>query len=351
MALLTADITSTLPVVGADRAELNDLFDLAVWNQLNDDNVFRQLFDREPMIGNPTGIRVRTARNASRTMTVEPTTADALPDASFGNQGRLRVAEYAGIIRIGVAVSDYMIASAAGQGGIDVLMEELGDAVMDFRDLEEIQLFAIRSGIIAGESANNLVGLRHVLQDATPTPVSTDTLYGLDRTTDAETATLFSNAFYGATPGTPENISQAKLDAGLRAVRDDGGRVNLIITGNVQRDNLNNIFATRQRFNDTINVNAGFVVSQYRAIPIADSIHVPRTAGDTLVGTAAGNKGQDVFGLDMRYWKMKVLKEAQMTPIAKDGPANKHYMESYLQLICRKPNANFALYDLTETPV
>lgn len=353
MALLTADIAANLPALGAGRAELNDLFDLAVWNQLNDDNVFRNLFDRESMEGNPTGVRFRTSRNPTRAMVAEPTTAAALTDADFGNQGRLRAAEYAGIVRIGVAVSDYMIASAMGQGGIDVLTEELGDAVMDFRDLEEIQLFAIRApgASIAGEDPNNLVGLRHVIQDATPTPTETDTLYGIDRTAGADEGTLFSNPQYGAAPGTPENVDQAKLDKGLRDVRDDGARTNLIITGNVQRDNINNIFATRQRFNDSVNTATGFVATSYRGIPIVDSVHCPRTAGDTLVGTAAGNKGQDVYGLDMRFWKMKVLKEAQMTPIAKDGPTNKHYMEEYLQLICRKPNANFGIYDTTEVPI
>jgi len=348
MSLLIADIASNMPATGEGRGELNDLFDLAVYNQLENENNFRNLFDREAQVGNPAGVRFRIGRNTSLDMQDEPSTADALADGDFSNQDRLRAAEYAGIIRVGVAVSDYMLASAAGEGGIDVLMEELSDAVMDFRRFEEIKLFGIRSGSISGESAKNLVGLRHVIQDSTPTPTDTDTLYTIDRGTYPS---LNGNAFYAGTPGTPRNISQKLLDQGIQAVRDDGGMVNLFITGNNQRDNVNNLFATRQRFNDSVNISTGFVASSYRGIPILDSVHVPRTAGDTLVGTASGNKGQDFFGLDMRFWKMKVLKEAQMTPIAKDGPTNKHYMEEYLQLICRKPNANFAAYDLTDVPV
>lgn len=352
MGLLNYGTLPNLPVVGAARAELNDLFDLAVANQLNDDNLLRNLFRREEMRGNPTGIRFRTARNATVAMGTEPTVTTALADAAFGNQGRLRGAEYAAVLSMGIAISDYMIASTAGEGGIDVVMEEIMEGVMDFRNEEERQLFAIRSGSITGESAANLVGLRHIIQDATPTPTDTDTLYGLLRTTNAEFGTLFSNAIYGATPGTVENLTQAKIDRGFRLVTDDGGRVSVLITGTAQHDNFSNLFASRQNFNDKVEVPGGFIVSTYRGVPIITSVHVPRTQGDTLIGNdASGNAGQDVFGLDLRWTRLRVLKEASMQPMAKDGPTNKMYMDQYFQLVCRKPNANFACYDLTEVPV
>lgn len=335
----------SLPALDAERAELNDLFDAMVINQLNDDNLLRTLFRRVPQVGNPYGFRVRTGRNTTAGTRAEQTTATGLLDADFGVQDRLRVAEEAAILYVGVAVTDYMIRSTAGAGGIDILLEETSDALMDFRELEEENFFAIRAptGDIAGEVVTSMVGMGHVLQDATPTPTNTDTLYGTDRTANT---ILYGNAFYGAVVGTADGIDQAIIDTCLRGCKENGGKVNVLITKPEQHDNISNIWAaTHQRFVNETEIPAGFVVSTYRGIPLITSVNCSDRAGDTLVNDAAGPG--DLFGLDMRYWEMRVLKEAQRTEIAKDGPASKFYIEAYQQLICKKPNSSFARYDLS----
>lgn len=332
-----------VPSLGADRAELNDLFEEAVTNQLNDDNLLRSIFPELPMVGNPYGVRLRVGRNASRGMKSEPSDGSfAQTEANFGNQDRLRAAVLASIVQIGVQITDYMIASAAGEGGIDVVMEEIEDATMDFRDLEEQQLFAIQAptGDISGESLQNMVGLRHIIQDASPTPTNTDTLYGIDRTANT---ILFSNAEYNA--GTPRAISKALLDRAIRRSFEDGGRASLFITKPQQLDNIHDLFSASQRFMNEVEVEAGFVVQTYRGVPIVMSVNCSDTNGSTLVNDAAGPG--DVFCLDRRHIEKRVLKSPQLTPIAKDGPTAKWYIEAFEQLVARKPNAHAAIYDLS----
>lgn len=341
MAILQYGPNPSLPSLDPKRAELNDLFDAAVVNQLNDDNLLRQLFRRVPQVGNPYGFRVRTGRNPTAGTRLEPTAADPFVNADFGTQARLRVAEEAAIFHVGIAVTDYMLESSAGDGGIDVLLDEIAEAVMDFRDLEERNYFAIRSGTIAGEVASSMVGLRHVIQDATPVPTDTDTLYGTDRVANP---ILFSNAIYGATPGTPEAISQLKLDTGLRRGWEDGGRVNVLITKREQHDKINNLFSSQQRFMNETEIDGGFVLSTYRGIPIIMSVNASDTNGSTLVNDPVGPG--DVFGLDMRHWELRVLKEARMEELARTGPHVRRFLQAFQQLICKKPNANFAIYDL-----
>jgi hypothetical protein len=242
-----------------------------------------------------------------------------------------------------MAVTDYMLASSSGDGGLDLMLEELSDGTMDFKQLEETQLFAVRAatGSVSGESANNMVGIPHVLQEADPTPTETDTLYGTDRTSITE---LFGNASYGSPAGTARALTQAIIDNELKNTHEDGGRVNVFITKRHQHDNWNNLFQTGQRFMNEVEVDAGFVLSTYRGYPILTSVNCCTRDGATLVNDVSGSG--DIFGLDMRYWEMRVLKEAQLTAIAKDGPSSKRYIESYQQLICKKPNSSFGIYDL-----
>ncbi len=340
MSTLQYGPSPNLPVLGAARAELNDLFDAAVTNQLNDDNLLRTLFRRMPQTGNPYGFRVRTARNPTALTQTEPTDSDALPDSRFGNQTRLRVAEEAAILFVGVSITDYMLRSSSGAGGIDVMLEEISDATMDFRELEEENFFAIRSGTIAGESATSMVGIPHVLQDATPTPTDTDTLYGVDRVANP---ILFATASYNG--GTPRPITQLLIDTNARQTRDLGGKLNLYLTNEETHDNVNNIFQGQQRFMNEVNVPGGFVLTTYRGIPIATSVNCSSRDGATLVNTPGGPG--DWFGMDLRWWEMRVLKEAQLTDIAKDGPTAKRYIEAFQQLICKRPNSSYAIYDLS----
>jgi len=333
---------SILPALGANRAELNDLFEDAVTNQLNDDNLLRTLLPELPMVGNPYGIRLRTGRNATAAMKAEPADGSfSQTDANFGNQDRLRAAVLAEIVQIGIQISDYMMASASGAGGLDIMVEEIEGATMDFRDLEEKQLFAINSGTIAGESAQNFTGLRHIIQDSTPTPTDTDTLYGLDRTAST---VLFSNAQYGAVPGTPEAITRQKLDTAMRDVFTDGARGSLWITKPEQLDSINDLFSAGQRFMNEVEIEAGFVVQSYRGIPIVVSVNCSDTNGATLVNDAAGPG--DVFLLDRRFIEKRVLKSPSLTAIAKDGPTEKMYLEAFENLVAKKPNAHAAIYDL-----
>lgn len=337
--------TPGTPLVSLDakRAELNDLFDMVVTNQLNDDNLLRSLFRRLPQMGNPYGFRVRVGRNATAGMRAEPTTSAALVDADYGQQSRLRVAEEAAVLYIGMAVTDYMLASSAGDGGIDVMLEEMSDAVADFKELEEEQFFAVRaaSGSISGESVNSMVGIPHVLQETDPTPTETDTLYGTSRTANT---ILYGQASYGSPAGTQRALTQALIDTELRNTHEAGGRVNVFVTKRAQHDTWNNLFSTNQRFMNETEIDAGFVLSTYRGIPIITSVNCCTRDGATLVNDANGSG--DIFGLDMRHWEMRVLKEAQVTPISKDGPTSKRYIEAYQQLICKKPNSSFAIYDL-----
>lgn len=333
------------PALGANRAELNDLFEDAVTNQLNDDNLLRSILPELPMVGNPYGVRFRTERNATRKMTSEPTDGSfSQTEANFGNQERLRGAVDAAIVQVGIQITDYMIASAAGEGGIDVVMEEIEDATMDFRDLEEQQLFAIDApnANIAGESENNMVGLRHVIQDATPTPTDTDSLYGIDRSANT---VLYSNPQYGATPGTPEALTKAKLDKAIRDAFEDGGRGSLFITKPEQMDNIHDLFSSQQRFMNEVEIEAGFVVQTYRGVPIIMSVNCSDTAGDDLENDSAGPG--DIFLVDRRHLEKRVLKSPQLTSISKDGPTAKWYLEAYENLVARKPNAHAAIYDLS----
>jgi hypothetical protein len=331
-----------VPSLGADRAELNDLFEMAVTNQLNDDNLLRALLPELPMVGNPYGVRFRIGRNASVGMKSEPSDGSfAATEANFGNQDRLRAAVLASIVQVGIQVTDYMVQSAAGEGGIDVVMEEIQDATMDFRDLEERQLFAIQApnANIAGESLLNMVGLRHIIQDASPTPTDTDSLYGLLRTTYT---VLFSNVQGNA--GTPQAVTKAMLDKSIRDVFEDGGRGSLFVTKPEQLDSINDLFSSQQRFMNEVEIEAGFVVQTYRGIPIIVSINCSDTNAATLVNDSAGPG--DIFLLDRRFIEKRVLKSPQMTQIAKDGPTGKWYIEAYEQLVARKPNSHAAIYDL-----
>lgn len=335
---------SILPALGANRAELNDLFEDAVTNQLNDDNLLRALLPELPMVGNPYGIRLRVGRNASAGMKAEPSDGSfSQTESNFGSQDRLRAAVLAEIVQIGIQISDYMMASASGAGGLDVMVDEVEGATMDFRDLEEKQLFAINAPAanISSETEKNFVGLRHIIQNGTPTPTDTDTLYGIDRTAST---ILYSNPQYGAAPGTAEAISKDKLDKAIRDVFEDGARGSLFITKPEQLDNINDLFSAGQRFMNEVEIEAGFVVQSYRGIPIVVSVNCSDTNGATLVNDASGPG--DVFLLDRRYVEKRVLKSPSLTPIAKDGPTEKMYLEAYENLVARKPNAHAAIYDL-----
>lgn len=335
---------SSDPALGPNRAELNDLFEQAVTNQLNDDNLLRTLLPELPMIGNPHGIRFRVGRNASVAMVAEPSDGSfANTEANFGLQDRVRGSVDAAILRIGVQISDYMLASSQGAGGIDVMLEEISNATMDWRDLEEKQLFAIKApnANIAGESLNNMVGLRHIIQNGTPTPTDTDSLYGLDRTTYT---VLFANAQYGATPGTAQALAQADLDQAIRDLFTDGARGNLFVTKPEQHDKIHALFSGAQRFMNEVEIEAGFVVQSYRGVPIVVSVNCSDTNGATLVNDASGPG--DVYLLDRRFIEKRVLKAPSLTNISKDGPTEKMYIEAYENLVCHKPNALAAIYDL-----
>lgn len=335
---------SSLPAVGPNRAELNDLFEQAVVNQLNDDNLLRALLPELPMVGNPHGVRFRVGRNATVGMVAEPSDGSfSQTDANFGLQDRVRGAVEAAILRIGIQVSDYMLSSAAGAGGIDVMLEEIAGATMDFRDLEEKQLFAIKapSANISSESINNMVGLRHIIQSGTPTPTDTDSLYGLDRTVYT---VLYGNAQYGSTPGTAEALTQAKLDKAIRDIFEDGGRGSLFVTKPEQHDKIHNLFSAGQRFMNEVEIEAGFVVQSYRGVPIVVSVNCSDTNGATLVNDTAGPG--DIFLLDRRFIEKRALKSPSLTNISKDGPTEKSYIEAYQNLVCHKPNAMAAIYDL-----
>jgi hypothetical protein len=141
-------------------------------------------------------------------------------------------------------------------------------------------------------------------------------VWNVDRS--AATAGQYQDcAHYGANSGTPRTLTTDLLDAAIRAIRENGGEPDLILTGWDQIDALANAEESKQRLGEgtftvkrggesTLQGNkVGFDVATYRNIPVFGDNDVYKLNID---GTEYGSV---VYILDTRFFEIAVAQTTQ----------------------------------------
>ena len=121
-----------------------------------------------------------------------------------------------------------------------------------------------------------------------------------------------------------DDITLAKLDAAIDAVKGAGNRSDLVIYGSFAGlRKVNAVISSQQRFMDSVEIAAGFRVRSYDGIPLVTSTGMPDDMGwsGTAVTAITGEVGNPTTALviiNKRHTYIEELTAMTMMPLARD---------------------------------
>ena len=188
---------------------------------------------------------------------------------------------------------------ATGRTYADILALEMAAKAEDFANALEIGLISANS--LGSADANAPSGFLTLIQQVNSFDMSQ----------------VVANA--GATTA-PSPITLSKLDEAIDKVKGSAQRGDLVIVGSFAGiRSVNAALQAQQRFNDVVEISAGFRVRTYDGIPLVVSTAMPNTLQFGTTGVISGNAGSGTALLVMntRYNYIAELTPTTVMPIAK----------------------------------
>jgi len=186
---------------------------------------------------------------------------------------------------------------ARGRSYVDILAEEMTWKLDDFNNKLESALFLGDAGALATQidGAFTLIG--------------------------AVTSQVVANTSLAA----GDSLTLAKLDETIDRVKGGGSRADLVIYASYSgARKLNAALSSRQRFDDMVEIAAGFRVRSYDGIPIVVSTGITDdmvwsgTAITAYTGAASAVATTALVVMNKRYSWMEELTPTTMMPLARD---------------------------------
>lgn len=188
---------------------------------------------------------------------------------------------------------------ATGRTYADILALEMAAKAEDFANALEVGLITANS--LGSADANAPSGFLTLIQQVNSFDMSQ----------------VVSNA--GATT-TPSAITLSNLDKAIDLVKGSAQRGDLVIVGSFAGiRSVNAALQAQQRFNDVVEISAGFRVRTYDGIPLVVSTAIPNTMtfGTTGIVKANNGSGTALLVLNTRYNYIAELTPTTVMPLAK----------------------------------
>jgi hypothetical protein len=160
------------------------------------------------------------------------------------------------------------------------------------------------------------------------------------RMSDGSTAAFASGKTGAVTAGTNVALTSTALLTALGYAWIDGGEVDTILTGKFNRAAVRGFgnLATNQ-----IQLN-----KSGEAAKLIDSVEVYVTDyGKHKLVLSRFQDEENIYCLDMKTWAMSYLRPVTQEVLAKTGDAEKRMLIAEATLVCRNPDANAKIQDLT----
>jgi hypothetical protein len=191
---------------------------------------------------------------------------------------------------------------ARGRNYGDLLAESLKSKADDFANALEYGLINGDQGAVA-KQCNGLMTLLNGLLDVNRFFPMRDTS--------------------GAATNVPQDLTLAKLDEAIDAVKGAASKQNIVILcSKAGSRQLNALLQVDQQFSDIVEIDAGFRVRSYDGIPIVQSSNVLDTyaisATDVLTSYSSGTSTAFVI-LNLDYVYVAELTPTTVMPLAKDS--------------------------------
>jgi len=298
------------------RAELNDIYGPSVLETLNLESKLYKTVAKVDSPSDRVGYRVRTAANPTANSYEE------LDVLTTGNSTRQRHYVAKKLLKVGVEVSNFAIASAEGPGGIGGLWaEEMRVAAEDFAVEVDTQMCSDANP----NSSNDMTGLQYLIDSG-----ANHTSYG-DVTDRTATGYSWAVANYNATA---EDLSITRMRTMIKDnVVDGANKSNLVFwTHPTQVDKYKDLIQDMQRTVPTSSV-AGFEgVPSLDGVPIMDDIRITES---------------EMYCLDMSKMKLHMLKAPTVIPLPEPKDAEAAAIVMYAQFWCDLPKVNYKKTALT----
>ena len=189
---------------------------------------------------------------------------------------------------------------ATGRSYADILALEMAAKAEDFANALEVGLISSNS-LGGGANANAPSGFLTLIQQINSFDMSQ----------------VVANA--GATTA-PAAITLSKLDEAIDLVKGSAQRGDLVIVGSFAGiRSVNAALQAQQRFNDVVEISAGFRVRTYDGIPLVVSTAMPNTLEFGTTGCIHANAGAGtaLIVMNTRYNYIAELTPTTVMPIAK----------------------------------
>lgn len=160
------------------------------------------------------------------------------------------------------------------------------------------------------------------------------------RMSSGSTAAFASGKTGVVTPGTNVTLTSTALLTALGYAWDDGGEVDTILTGKHNRGLIRSFgnLATNQ-----IQLN-----KSGEGVKLIDSVEVYVTDyGKHKLVLSRFQDEENVFCFDMATWGLSYLRPVSQEVLAKTGDGEKRMLIAECTLVCRNPDANAKIQDLT----
>lgn len=305
---------ATLSTTANTRAELQDIYDSAITETLNDTTTFYRVVNKVPNKGDYASWTVRSARNSSAGSNSE------LGDVTSGYSTRKKLTQALTVQTAFVEVSDFEVAAqaSAGVSPVDIYTLEVRDATNDLLSTATTGVNAQMFLAGTGNGGLDLTGVKAWVDDSSGTISGVTTLGGLARA---------SNSFLNATVAntTTEPISISRMRSTIASLQDAGAHMDrmLIVTTAALRGRILDLMQSGQRF--TTEAKFGFGVM---TLPVFD---------DLPVYSDKDCESGKVYFLDMSVLEMRLLKDFHYEDMAKTAMSRKGKIAMYGELICKAP--------------
>lgn len=300
------------------RAELQDIYDAAIFDTVNNTPTLFRLFKQVQNKGDYASWTSRTGRNSSAGSNSE------LGDVTSGQSTDVK---FTTAIKINTAfpeVTDFMVAShqTAGIGPEDIYTYEVQKATEDLLGRPYTDA-STKMGINAqcfydgtGNGSKDIIGLKAVVDDSSSTISSVTSLYG-------KTRASYSALYSAAVNTTTEPISIGRMRSNLATLQSAGADMSkmVIVTTHALKNRILDLHQSGQRY--TTEAKFGFGVL---SLPTFDDI--------PIYADKDCESGK-VYFLDMSTWEMRVLKNFYYEDMSKTAMSRKGKIAFYGELVCK----------------
>jgi hypothetical protein len=191
-------------------------------------------------------------------------------------------------------------------------------------------------------TARSSAGMEAWIGNGTTTTTANEASNVVSATTNSANATspgFASNAVGAPTDGTTGALTEGNLKMALQGAWEDGGNVDVILTGPKQKQVIDGFAGIATRFVDS-------APNKQAAIVGAANLYVT-SFGTHKIVLSRYVRSTVVLCLDTSYWAVAFLRGFKKTDLARTGEAQKSLISSEWTLVCRNNAASSKVVSCT----